>query len=65
MTDELLSTNEAAEFLGLSVATVKYHIYTSKQLVPDAKIGKTLVFRRSTLEAFQKTKRGPGRPPAG
>ena len=61
---ELFSTEQAAEYLGLSVATVKYHIYESATLRADAKVGRTLVFTRETLDAFAASKRKPGRPPA-
>ena len=58
----LFSTADAASYLGLSIATVKYHVYQSGALRPDAKIGKTLVFTRSTLDEFAAQKRRPGRP---
>ncbi|NIV38007.1 MAG: helix-turn-helix domain-containing protein [Anaerolineae bacterium] len=61
---QFFSTEEAAEYLGLAVATVKYHIYESKALAPDATIGRTLMFTRDTLDQFQATRRKPGRPPA-
>jgi hypothetical protein len=59
---DLFSTAEAARYLGLSLATVKYHIHTMGNLKPDAKVGPALVFRRTTLDRFLKEKRGPGRP---
>lgn len=60
--DELLSSQEAAEYLGLTLPGLKHHLYESKDLEPDAKIGRTLVFRRSTLDAFSGRKRGRGHP---
>ena len=62
-TKEIYSTKEAAEYLGLSVQGIKHHIYTSGDLVPDAKIGRNLVFTKATLDNFESQKRTPGRPP--
>ena len=63
MTDEtLFSTREAAHYLRLSVAGVKYHVYHSKRLKPDKKVGQALIFTRATLDRFRRTpgaKRGP------
>jgi hypothetical protein len=59
---DLFSTAEAARYLGLSLATVKYHVHSMGNLKPDAKVGPTLVFRRATLDRFLREKRGPGRP---
>lgn len=62
MREKLYSTAEAARYLGLSVATVKYHIYQAKDLSPDTTIGRNLVFTQATLDAFAANKRSPGRP---
>ena len=61
---QFFSTAQAAEYLGLAIPTVKYHIYEAATLVPDTKIGRTLMFTRETLDQFQATRRKPGRPPA-
>lgn len=53
----------AADFLGLEVATIKYHVYRSKTLRPDGKIGKSIFFCEDTLVAWQSSKRSRGRPP--
>ena len=58
----LYSTATAAERLGLSVATVKYHLYIAKDLKPDYVLGARLIFTEETLVAFLARKRGPGRP---
>lgn len=55
------STKEAAEYLGLSVSAVKYHVYTAANLHP-ALIGGALIFTQAQLDEFSATKRGPGRP---
>lgn len=57
---DLFSTSEAAEYLGMTVRGVWYHIRCG-HLTP-AKIGKTLVFTRGQLEQFQLTRRPAGRP---
>lgn len=52
-----LTTREAAEMLGIKIATLYW--YTSKRLLePDKKIGKNLIFYRSTLERFSRPKVG-------
>ena len=58
----LYSTATAAKWLGLSVATVKYHLYVAKDLKPDYVLGGSLVFTEQTLREFKAQKRGPGRP---
>jgi hypothetical protein len=60
---QFFSTKEAADYLGYSgPQTVKYHVYTSRTLVPDATVGKSLLFTRETLDAFRAAHRPPGRP---
>ncbi len=53
----------AADFLGLDIATIKYHVYRSKTLLPDGKIGRSIFFYEDTLIAWQSNKRARGRPP--
>lgn len=52
----------AANFLGLKPATIKYHVYRSKTLVPDGRIGKSIFFREETLVIWQSSKKSRGRP---
>lgn len=55
-----MGTNDAAEFLGLSVPALKYHLrlgHLSGQL-----IGRSLVFTRTELERFAAIPRPRGRP---
>ena len=59
---ELYGTAEAAEYVGLSVAGFKYHLYVAEDLHPHRKIGRNLVFIREQLDRFQQARRGPGRP---
>jgi len=59
---ELYGTNEAAEYLGITVPTVKHHVHIVGDLVPDKKIGQALIFTRTTLDTFNANKRRPGRP---
>ena len=57
----LYSTADAAEYLEMTVAAVKYHIHIAHNLAPQ-KVGRTLVFTQEQLDLFKSTKRGPGRP---
>ena len=54
---QIYSTAEAAEYLGLSEISVKKYIHESKRLVPDKLVGHSYVFTQATLDAFKK-KRG-------
>jgi len=49
---ELYSTAEAAAYLGLTIDGVKYHVYQSRRLRPDKKVGHALIFTRETLDRF-------------
>ena len=49
---DILSTSEAARFLGLHVQTVKHHYYHSKRLRAKM-VGGVLVFHRKELESFR------------
>ena len=62
MPERLFSTAEAAEYLGLKVETVKYHLYQSGHLKADVVLGRTLGFYQSTLDAFRESVPRPGRP---
>lgn len=59
---KLFSTAEAADYLGLKLSTMKYHVFTAGN-VRFQMVGNSLVFIRSDLDEFKKNKRGPGRPP--
>jgi hypothetical protein len=54
MPADLLSPRQAAAYLGLSLPGIKYHIYTSRLLVPDGKFQGHLYFTRATLDAFRR-----------
>ncbi len=62
-TVRLYTTGEAAEYLGLSVAAIKYHVHTAHTLTPQ-KVGHSLVFSGHELDTFKSIKRSPGRPPS-
>ena len=62
MPERLFSTAEAADYLGLKVETVKYHLYQSGYLQADVVLGRTLGFYQSTLDRFKVTVPPPGRP---
>jgi hypothetical protein len=57
----LFSTEEAAAYLGISVAALKYHVHIGKNLTPE-KVGNSLVFTRPQLDHFLANKRPQGRP---
>ena len=59
----LFSTAQAAEYLSLSVSSMKYHLYSAGDLAADIKVGQALLFTRETLDRFSENKRPPGRPP--
>lgn len=61
MTEQLFSTKEAAEYLGVSVSTVRYHIYEIKTL-KGQRVGNSLVFTKEVLDEFKKNKRPARRP---
>jgi DNA-binding CsgD family transcriptional regulator len=50
---KLYSTAEAAEYLGIHLETLKYHIYDQKHIEPDYTIGRDLAFLQSTLDDFK------------
>jgi DNA-binding transcriptional MerR regulator len=58
--NELYSTKEAAQELGITVAGLWYHIQAGN--IHPSKIGKTLVFTQAQLDEFQATRRPAGRP---
>jgi hypothetical protein len=55
------TTRQAAVYLGLSVSTVRYHVYVRRNLRPG-KFGPLLIFSRDELDAFTRERRRPGRP---
>lgn len=57
---EVFSTAEACEYLDMDLPTFRYHVYIKKHLIPDRKIGRSLIFSRATLEAFKKKYRADG-----
>jgi len=58
---KLYSTSEAATYLGLSVAAIKYHVHIARNIEPQ-RVGHSLVFTQEQLDEFKKTRRSPGRP---
>ncbi len=65
MPEEIYDTKGAAQYLKLSVPGIKYHIYQTRLLKPDGKVGPALQFHRSTLNNFRARRRKPGRPKKG
>lgn len=58
---QYLGTYDAAEYIGLSVHTLRYHVRQGNVL-PDNLIGQNWAFSRDTLDKFVARKRPPGRP---
>lgn len=58
---QIFSTREAAEYLGISFNTMKYHIHYAKT-VEGQKVGNSLMFTRDQLDEFKVNKRPQGRP---
>jgi len=58
---QVFSTKEAAEYLNLSVASVKYHLYHAKDLKGEP-FGNSLMFTKEDLDHFKVNKRPAGRP---
>jgi excisionase family DNA binding protein len=57
----ILTTKQVAEILGISRAGVRYLILRDR--LPAEKLGRDWIVRSSDLKQYQKTRRGPGRPP--
>jgi hypothetical protein len=51
---DLFTTQQAADFLGMSVAGVKKNVHTTKRLRPARSMGRSLMFTRQELERFQR-----------
>lgn len=49
-----LTIQEASEYLGVTVSVIRYHLYTSRRLKPDAKRGKQMVFLPETLDQLRR-----------
>jgi Predicted site-specific integrase-resolvase len=47
----IIDSFEAAKFIGITPATLHYHVRMGR-LKTDALVGKSLVFKRETIEAF-------------
>lgn len=59
----MLSTQEAADYLGISYPMMKQYIYQTEGVdLPSEKRGQMLFFRRRDLFEFDKARRGRGRP---
>ena len=61
MTQKLFSTRQAAEYLGLSLSAIKYHIHEAKTITGEL-IGNSLIFTQEELDRFKENKRPQGRP---
>jgi excisionase family DNA binding protein len=59
-TVDLMTTQEAATYLGLSVRTVRYYV-AERRLATARTIGRTMMFSRSELDRFKALPRKGGR----
>lgn len=61
----IFSTREAADYLGLTPQTVRWHVRVKGDLAPDKRIGgRFLVFARETLDAFREGHKSDSPAPA-
>lgn len=44
---------EAARYLGVNLSWVRNHVFNTKKLVPDGKMGKKFIFTKETLDAVK------------
>lgn len=51
----MYTVKQAAEYLDMSIANVKYHVYKSGRLTGSL-IGHTLVFSKDELDKFKKSR---------
>lgn len=58
----IYDTHTAAEYLGLTVDALKYHIHNAKT-ISSQRLGRLLVFTQDELDRFKREKRPQGRPP--
>lgn len=61
MRARIFGIQEAAEYIGISVAALKYHVHVSKTIKPR-KIGHSLIFTQTQLDKFIANRRKVGRP---
>ena len=61
MSHYLVGARAVAEYTGLSVSTVKYHLYVSKTLLPFRLQHGVLLFTASAIDDWLSTRRRVGR----
>lgn len=54
------TVKQAAEYLGLTVDGVKYHLYKSRRLIGNT-VGRDVLFAREELDRFKALNLKPGR----
>jgi excisionase family DNA binding protein len=59
--ERLFSTAEAAEYLGMSLDSFKYHVFRAGNITGQM-VGNSLYFTKAQLDEFAAKKRGQGRP---
>lgn len=51
---DLFTTQQAAEYLGMSIGGVKKNVHTTKRLRPARNMGRSLMFTKAELDRFQR-----------
>jgi hypothetical protein len=59
---DLLTTKEAAAYLGITLGTLHHYLYVKRSLQPDARCGARLLFLTDSLDAYLARKGPTGRP---
>jgi len=57
-----LFVSDVAAAVGVTHSTIRQHIRRGTMPVPDGYVGRRRWWRRSTIEAWTKTRRKPGNP---
>jgi predicted DNA-binding transcriptional regulator AlpA len=61
-TPDQLTTDQVANLVGLSVASVREYVRRGAFPAPDGMLGRTPWWRASTVDEWLASRRGPGRP---
>lgn len=58
--DTFFTSPQACEYLEMDMALFRYHVYEKGHLKPDHKIGTNLIFKKETLDTFNRLYRTDG-----
>lgn len=62
VSEEMMTTKEAAEYVGMSVRAFREHLYNQKDVQKDDQYHGANRYSRHTLEKFRAARRPRGRP---